>query len=135
MLAAELRFLVSKLRRRLREQANAGDLSPSQAGAWKQLERNGPMTVTALARAEGVRPQSMGATVMALEAAGVIERAPDPADGRQSILSISAGARAKVEKGRAVRQDWLTRRIERELAPAEREVLAQALGLLERIAD
>lgn len=134
-LAAELRSLLSKLRRRLREQADVGDLTPSQAAAWKRLERDGPMTVAALARAEGVRPQSMGATVMALEAAGIIERAPDPTDGRQFVLSVSTDAQAKVEKGRAIRQDWLTRRIDRELEPAERHVLAQSLALLRRIAD
>ncbi|MBN8873727.1 MAG: MarR family transcriptional regulator [Rhodospirillales bacterium] len=134
-LATELRFLMSKLRRRLREQADAGDLTPSQATAWKRLERDGPMTVTALARAEGVRPQSMGATVTALEAAGLIERAPDAADGRQSMLSVSAGGRARVEAGRAVRQDWLARRIECRLDPSERDVLAQAFALLDRIAD
>lgn len=133
-LAANLRLLISVLRRRLREQADAGDVTPSQAAAWKRLESDGPMTVTALARAEGVRPQSMGVTIKALEEARLIERTPDPTDGRQSVLSVSAAAREKFEKSRAIRQDWLTRRIERELDSAEREVLAEALSLLGRIA-
>lgn len=134
-LAAELRSLVGKLRRRMREQADVGDLTPSQAAVWERLERDGPMTVSALARAEGVRQQSMGATVAALELAGVIDRAPDPADGRQSVLTVSAAMRERVERGRAVRQDWLTRGIERELDLGERQILARALALLGRVAD
>src|SRR5271168_453718 len=62
-LAAELHALSGKLKRRLREQASAGDLTQSQLAVLGHLDRLGPTTVTALARMEGVRPQSMGATV------------------------------------------------------------------------
>ena len=68
-LAAELHALSGKLKRQLREQASAGDLTPSQTSVLRHLDRDGPTTVTALARMEGVRSQSMGATVAGLEAA------------------------------------------------------------------
>ena len=55
---------------KLREQASAGDLTPSQTSVLMHLDREGPTTVTALARTEGVRSQSMGATVAVLEAPG-----------------------------------------------------------------
>ncbi len=71
-LAAELRALLGKLKRRLREQADSVDLTPSQVSALLRLEREGPSTVSTLARGEGVRPQSMGATVATLEAAGLV---------------------------------------------------------------
>ena len=62
-LAGEIRVTLSKLSRRLREQAHAADLTGAQKSALLRLERDGPATVTTLARAEGGRPQSMGATV------------------------------------------------------------------------
>ena len=62
-LAAELHAVGGKLKRRLREQASAGDLTPSQTSVLMHLDREGPTTVTTLARTEGVRSQSMGATV------------------------------------------------------------------------
>jgi DNA-binding MarR family transcriptional regulator len=77
-LAAEFRVVLGKLKRRLREHANKGDLSLSQIAVLGYLDREGPSTVTALARAEGVRPQSMGATVAALEEAGLVSGAPHP---------------------------------------------------------
>src|SRR6202162_2824390 len=88
-LAGELRVLIGKLKRGLRDQARLGDRTWSQVSVLSRLERECPATVTALARAEGVRPQSMGATISALEAAGFVSGAPDPADGRQTILSLT----------------------------------------------
>ena len=72
-LAAELGALSGKLKRRLREQASAGDLTPSQSAVLMHLDRHGPTTVTELARAAGVRSQSMGATVAVLETAGLVQ--------------------------------------------------------------
>jgi DNA-binding MarR family transcriptional regulator len=134
-LAAELRVLIGKLKRRLREQASPGDLTPSQVAVLVHLERAGSATVTELARAEAMRPQSMGATVAVLEAAGLVSGAPDPADGRQTILSLTAACREMIEAGRAAREDWLFRAIQKSLAPGEQEELANALELLKRLAE
>lgn len=133
--AGELRVLIGKLKRRLREQANVGDLTPSQIAVLRLLDRDGPMTVTALARAEGVRSQSMGATVSTLEAAGIISGSPHPTDGRQTILSLTPTFRERVKAGRAAHEDWLFRAIRSELAPAEQQDLACAVALLRRLAD
>jgi len=95
-LAAELAAVAGRLKRRLREEANFGDFTPSQISVIQRLERDGPATVTALAQAEGVRPQSMGATVAVLREAGLVEGTPDPNDGRQTGPSLSASFRAAV---------------------------------------
>jgi DNA-binding MarR family transcriptional regulator len=134
-LASELRVLIGKLKRRLREQANVGDLTPSQIAVLRHLDREGPMTVTALARAEGVRSQSMGATVATLEAAGFVGGSPHPTDGRQTILSLTAAFQEKLAAGRAVHDDWLFRAIRTTLAPNEQQDLARAIALLRRLAD
>ena len=134
-LARELRVLISQLRRTLREQTHLGDYTWSQTAVVIRLERDGPATVSALARADGVRPQSMGATVATLEAAGLVKGSPDPADGRQTILSLTDTCRELIKAKRAAKEDWLFRAIQTKLSPAEQEELATALELLKRLAD
>jgi DNA-binding MarR family transcriptional regulator len=133
-LASELRSVIGKLKRRLREQANLGVLSWSQLSVLKRLERDGPATVSTLARAEGMRSQSMSANVSALEAAGLVSGAPDPNDGRQTILFVTPACRESIEAARA-REDWLLGAIREHLEPPEQTQLASALELLKRIAD
>jgi DNA-binding MarR family transcriptional regulator len=135
VVAAELRALAGKLKRRLREQADAGDLTPSQVSVLLRLEKDGPATASNLARAEAMRPQSMGPVIASLEAMGLITGAADPNDGRQTILALTEQCRQWIAKGRAARQDWLSRRIEQLLSPQERSELARAVTLLTRLVD
>ena len=134
-LAAELRILISSFTRKLRAQASAGDFTPSQRSVLLRLERDGPTPVTALARAEGVRSQSMGATVAGLEAAGHIKGAPDPADGRQTILSLTPAFLTMIQASRAAREDWLLREIHACYNTKEQESLAKAIELLKRLVN
>jgi DNA-binding MarR family transcriptional regulator len=134
-LADELRIAVTKLIRRWREQANVGDFTNAQKAVITRLERDGPATVSMLARAEGVRPQSMRMTVSALETAGVVIGKPDPKDGRQTFLSLAPSFLKVVKTGRAARQDWLFRALEVQLTPREHEQLAAAVKLVSRLAD
>ena len=134
-LAADLRALIGKLKRRLREQANIGDLTPSQVSVLLRLEREGPTTMSNLARAEGMRPQSMGSAVAVLEAAGFVTGAPDPNDRRQTILSLTDTCRERITEGRSARQDWLFRTIRARLSPQEQKDLAASVDLLKRLVD
>jgi DNA-binding MarR family transcriptional regulator len=134
-LAAELRALIGKLKRRLREQGAAGDLTPSQTSVLLRLEKNGQATTSSLARAEGMRPQSMATLIAALEAMGLISGAPDPADGRQTLLSLTDACRQWIREGRAARQDWLSRNLQARLSVDDLEVLAAALVLLRPLVD
>jgi DNA-binding MarR family transcriptional regulator len=134
-LAGELRAVVGKLTRRLREKAPPGDLTWSQAHVLGRLERDGPMTLTALARGENMRSQSMGAIIGPLEDAGLVAGAPDPADGRQTILTVTELGQTTVRRNRMAREDWLAQGLQARLSPGEREELARAIDLLRRIAD
>ncbi|HEY2227202.1 MAG TPA: MarR family transcriptional regulator [Xanthobacteraceae bacterium] len=134
-LAQELRALLGKLKRRLREQASGGDLTPSQVSVLLRLEKDGPSTASSLARAEGMRPQSMGSVIAALESADLVSGAPDPTDGRQTLLSLTDACRRWAAQGRAARQDWLTRALQARLAPREQDKLAEAVELLKRLVD
>jgi DNA-binding MarR family transcriptional regulator len=134
-LAGDLRALVGKLKRKLREQAGPGDVSPSQIAVLLRLERDGPATLSSLARGEGMRPQSMGTLTAPLEAADLIAGAPDPNDGRQTLLSLSAHGRAWIAARRAARQDWLFGMIRARLTAQEQATLADAVDLLKRLTD
>jgi DNA-binding MarR family transcriptional regulator len=134
-LAGELRALAGKLKRRLREQADVGDLTPSQVSVLLRLEKDGPATASTLARMEGMRPQSMGSIITVLESAGLVRGSPHPTDGRQTILSLTEACRTWIDKGRAARQDWLSRIIEARLSAEEQQQLAVAIGLLRRLVD
>ena len=121
--------------RRLREQAGADDLTSAQKSVLLRLERDGPATGSALARAEAMRPQSMGAIIAALEAAGYVVGAPDPSDGRQTIVSLTDHFRDWVGAARAARRDWLLRTLQARLTEAEQRQLAGAVDLLKRLLD
>jgi DNA-binding MarR family transcriptional regulator len=134
-LSGELRVVLGKLIRRVREQVRAGDFTDSQKSVLLRLERDGPATVSMLARAEGVRPQSMRITVAALEAAGAVSGKPDPNDGRQTFLNLTPSFLKILKTGRAAKEDWLFRALQAQLAPREREQLAAAVKLLGKLAE
>jgi DNA-binding MarR family transcriptional regulator len=134
-LAAEIRGVIGKLKRRLREQTNSWDLTPSQVGVLLRLEKGGPATVSGLARAEGMRPQSMSSVVATLEAAGLVSAVPDPTDKRQSLLSPTEAYLKKIREDRSARQDWLSRVLQAQLSPGELAQVAAAVELLKRLAE
>ncbi len=135
-LASELRAVIGQLKRRLREQSKQpGDLTPSQVGVLLRLEREGPATSSSLARSEGMRPQSMGAVLAPLEAAGLVTGTADPSDGRQTLLSLSDKCRDLMREGRAAREDWLFRTLRARLSLEELQALASAVELLKRLVD
>lgn len=131
--ASDLRVAVSRLLRQLRAQAEGSDLTKSQSSVLIRLEQGGSATATQLARAAGMRPQSMAKIVRALEEAGLIAGTPDPADGRKTVLNLTDAARDEFRTGRRAKEDWLTRVIEAEFTDAEIRQLADAVELLDRI--
>lgn len=134
-LATELRTLVGQLKRKLREQAGADELTPSQISVLALLEREGPATVTKLARRETMRPQSMGALIATLEAAKLVSSAPDPHDGRQTIWWATPAADALVRDRRAMRQTWLVGALEENFTADEQTRIAEAVALLKRLVE
>jgi DNA-binding MarR family transcriptional regulator len=131
--ARELRVLISRLRRRLKEVDSApGLLTPSQLSVLSRLDE-GPSTLSQLAAAERVRPQSMAATLAALDEGGWIQRRPDPADGRRQQISLTGATRELVDGSRQNREEWLARALQDRYTDAERDTVTEALTLLERL--
>lgn len=134
-LASEIRAILGRLKRRLREHGGDHDLTQSQVSVALRLEKDGSATVSTLARAEGVRPQSMSAVVAPLQEAGLVQGAPDPTDGRQTLMSLTPKCLKWLRDGRAVRQDWLAATIAQRLSIREQEKLREVLELLARLAE
>jgi DNA-binding MarR family transcriptional regulator len=134
-LAVEIRAVYRKLKLRLREHGGGNDLTLSQASVLHRLENHGSATVSSLARAEGMRPQSMSAVVTPLLESGLVGGAPDPSDGRQTLISLTPKCQKWIQEGRAARQDWLTTIISQKLSVPEQEKLQESLELLNRLAE
>ena len=129
--ASELRVVLGQLIRRLRAEHRFPLLHGSVLG---RLDREGPSSVSDLATAERVRPQSMAQTVGELESDGLVKRSPDPDDGRRAIVELTAAGRETLEADRSRRVGWLVSAIE-ELPNEDQEVLARATSILGRLAE
>ncbi|RFC70165.1 MarR family transcriptional regulator [Streptomyces sp. AcE210] len=133
--ARELRVMFSRLRRRLREVSDSQDLTPSQVSALNRLSKAGAATASGLAASEGVRPQSMAATLTALDQHGLIERRPDPEDGRRQLVTLTDAGRESAEGTRQARGEWLARAFQDNYSEEERRTVVTALTLLERLTE
>jgi DNA-binding MarR family transcriptional regulator len=133
--AASLRASIGMLVRRLRQVHAEGDLTLPESSALARLERSGPSTSAALARGEQISPQSMGATLAALENRGLVTRAPDPHDGRRVNLSVTVAGRRLVGSRRSAKVEALAHTLASEFSPGELSLLADAAPLLERLAE
>ena len=100
-----------------------------------RLDRGGPQSVSDLAKAERMRPQSMAQTVSELESDGLVERRADPDDRRRALVQLTTHGQTVLELDRRAREGWLARAIEQDLSPAEQGVLAEAVELLRRLAS
>jgi DNA-binding MarR family transcriptional regulator len=133
--AAALRESIGLLLRRLRQVPAEGELTLPESAALTRLNRGGPATSSALAKLEQISPQSMGSTLAGLEARGLVERHPDPGDGRRVVLSISQAGRRLVHDKRNARTELLARALSAGFTPAEIGQLMAAAPLLERLAQ
>ena len=133
--AAALRVSIGLLLRRMRQSRPEGELTLPESSALTRLDRGGPATASELARLEQISPQSMGATLGALEARGLIERRADPADGRRAVLSVTGAGQQVLKDKRNARTEQLARALSSGFTPAELRQLQTAAPLLERLAQ
>jgi DNA-binding MarR family transcriptional regulator len=134
--AIALAAAMRRLRARLRQESPPGlaELTMPQALALARIADEGPISNAALAASEYLRPQSTHEMVLLLEDRGLVKRRPDPSDGRKLLIDATPNGRRVVSELMELRHQWLTATIERDLSPAEQEMLAIAAALIERIA-
>ena len=118
--------------RRMRRASSSHELSITQRAVMGRLARQGPMTISDLARAEGMKPQSMGATVTNLEESGLVGRAAHPTDGRQTNILLTEQGMKVYEHMHRARRTWLMEAVA-DLSEPEREVLFEATAIIKRL--
>ena len=133
--AAALLVSMGLLRRRLRQVPVEGELTLPETSALARLNRGGPATASMLARVEQISPQSMGATLGALEARGLVDRRPDPEDGRRVVLSVTEAGLEVLRNKRTARIEQLAQALSEGFTPSELERLMAAAPLIERLAQ
>ena len=130
----ELRIGVTRLSRRLRsERPDDDSLTPSQLAVLGTLIRNGPMRPGELAAAERVRPPSMTRILAHLFDEGMIEKTPDPEDGRQVLIELTAVAAQRIQTMRQQKDAYLTQALA-QLTPTDRELVLKAGPILSQLA-
>jgi DNA-binding MarR family transcriptional regulator len=133
--AGAIRVSTGLLLRRLRQAQEEGELTLPEASALTRLDRGGPATASMLAKLEQISPQSMGATLSALEARGLVEGHRDPGDGRRIVLSLTGAGQQMLRSRQNARTERLARALEAGFTHAELGQLAAAAPLLERLAQ
>jgi DNA-binding MarR family transcriptional regulator len=125
---------VGLLVRRVRSAAASHELSLTEGAVLKRLAKEGPATTADLARAESMKPQSMGATVAALEEEELVKRRPDPTDGRRMYIHLTDKGVALREDARAARRMWLEQAIA-QLDKEDQVALFKASEIIKRLAE
>lgn len=131
---AGLLAVTGQLTRRLRAVSNTRELTWSQVAIMARLEEAGPMTTADLARAEAVKPQSMGGTLAAMEEEGLVERRSHPTDGRQILYALTDEGLEARQQVSLAKRDWLLAAVS-QLSPAEQETLVEAVDIIRRLGD
>ena len=132
LIANELGAVLGLLVRRLRAQR---PFPLSHATVLGRLSRDGPQSVSDLAQAEHVRPQSMAQTVSELESSGLVARRPDPGDRRRAVVEVTAEGVELRERELSRRDGWLAQAILGELSAEEQGELRASVDLLRRLAE
>lgn len=125
---------IGLLVRRVRAASASHELSLTEAAVMARLAKDGPATTADLARAEGMKPQSMGTTIAALEEMGMVERKPHPTDGRQINLELTAKGAAVRKSSRDAKRTWLAEAIAK-LDKQEQETLFAAGEIIKRLVE
>lgn len=134
--AAHLRTAIVRTARRLRQEAAAetNGLTPTSVAALATIERHGPLTPSEIAAIERVKRPTITRTLGCLEREGLIDRAPDPADGRSSLVSVNGTGRERLRRLRGRKNAYLARRM-KDLTDEEVETLERAAEILERMRE
>src|SRR5690242_3703291 len=134
--AAHLRIAIVRTARRLRQEAAAETtgLTPTSVAALATIERHGPLTPSEIAEIERVKRPTITRTLGCLEREGLIDRAPDPEDGRSSLVSVNGAGRERLRRLRGRKNAYLARRM-KDLTDEEVETLERAAEILERMRE
>jgi DNA-binding MarR family transcriptional regulator len=120
---------VTRGMRRWQGRAAPAPLSPRHVAALEEI-RGGPLTVGELASRLGLTLPTVSGVLADLDRAGLVERRPDPADRRRTIVQIIPGQAALIGHWLEGAAQPLARVLD-QLTPAEQKAFLKAMDLLE----
>ena len=130
-LASRLRLGVTRLARKLRQEAEPG-ITPSLLVALSSIDRAGAMTIGELCAVEQVQPPTMTRIVAALVDAGLVAREPDLADRRVAWVRVTPDGAKLLQRSRRRKDEYLAKHL-RHLEPGELAILDEAATILDGI--
>jgi len=133
--AHDVWVVFGRVRRRLAALDGEGGLSAAQASVLTRLSKDGPASASDLAVVERVRPQSIAKIVAVLEEAGLVERHPDPQDGRRQLVTLTERGRERRSGDRRARETWLAQALHERGTPEQIEAVVTAMALLDEVAQ
>jgi len=102
-IAALLQAQFARLTRQLRTMELPHGITPERLSALSVIEKRGPISVTALADNEMVRPATMSRMVSALVQEGFVKRSDDKTDGRGVLVSTTSKGRRTFQRAQELR--------------------------------
>src|ERR1044072_768322 len=111
---------VMRLGRRLRRAASAAELTNGALALLVHLHRDGPTSAVALARAEGLQPQSLSRVLARMTKDGLINRAVDAEDRRRHVIAITDRGRGALSWAINERRRWMAAAMRERLDAGER---------------
>jgi DNA-binding MarR family transcriptional regulator len=131
--ASRLRMAITRTARRLRQSASS-DLGMSATAALASIERLGPLTPSELAEIEGIQRPTVTRILARLEEQDLVDRAPDPEDGRCSLISATTSGKLLLRQLRRRKDAYLVQRL-RDLPDRDAATLRRAAAILERMLE
>jgi len=118
----------------VRRSTPRGEWNLVAASTLDTLDRSGPQRISDLVSREAITQPAMTSVVARLAGAGLVERRPDPTDGRATLVSITGAGREHLAQRHALRARQVADRVER-LGDADRAALLAATAALTRLAQ
>jgi DNA-binding MarR family transcriptional regulator len=133
--ANDLRIVLGRIVRRLRQGHEAGELSLSELSVLSRLDRHGSLPAGVLAEQERISPQAMTAILAVLEDRGLATRDADARDGRRASMSATAAGKKLLAGRRSRNAQRMAAALDEALTTDERHQLLAAIPLLDRLAN
>ncbi len=116
----------------VRRAVRPSELNAAALSTLDALARSGPLRITDLVALERISQPGMTGLVARLAGAGLVDRSPDPTDGRATLVRLTDAGRDFLRSFHAERAAAVAEHL-RELPADQQEALLGAMGALDAL--